>query len=185
VGNFESKIFEPDAWKPNYPIPAFDNRLPDDEFWAAKQVMAFTDEQIRAIVASGQFADPAATDWLASNLIVRRDKIGRAYFAKVLPLDRFRVEGGQLKFDDLVVKYGFAAARNYEVAWSRFDNDSETHTPISGQGTLALPSELSISPNGAYFAARIQAPGDVVKTVTVYLRKQGEGFRVVGVERGY
>ena len=34
----------------NDPITAFENRLPDDTFWAAKQVMAFTDEEIRAIV---------------------------------------------------------------------------------------------------------------------------------------
>ncbi len=184
VGNFESEIFDPEKWKPNYPIPSFDNRLPDDEFWAAKQVMAFTDQEIRAIVGSGEFADPAAQNWLVSNLIVRRNKIGRTYFAKVLPLDRFRVEGGQLKFDDLGVKYGFAAARNYDVAWSHFNNETETLTPIGGPQTASLPSDLASAPSGGYFAARVHA-GDAAKAVTVYLRKQAEAFRVVGVERSY
>jgi hypothetical protein len=30
------------AGRPEYPNPAFSNRLPDDGFWMAKQVMAFT-----------------------------------------------------------------------------------------------------------------------------------------------
>jgi len=40
IGRFESKVFDPRKWVPEYPNIAFDNRLPDDEFWAAKQVMA-------------------------------------------------------------------------------------------------------------------------------------------------
>ena len=103
VGHFESDIFDPELWKPNYPNPAFDNRLPDDTFWAAKQVMAFSDEEIRAIVETGQYSDPKSVDWIAKCLIARRDKIGRTYFAKVLPLDRFQVRDGQLAFEDLAV----------------------------------------------------------------------------------
>ena len=59
VGGFEAATFRPDSWVPDYPNPAFLNRLPDDEFWAAKQVMAFTDEQIRAIVKVAEYSDPA------------------------------------------------------------------------------------------------------------------------------
>ena len=39
VGGFEAATFRPDRWVPDYPNPAFRNRLPDDEFWAAKQVI--------------------------------------------------------------------------------------------------------------------------------------------------
>jgi hypothetical protein len=77
VGRFESDIFDPELWKPNYPNPAFDNRLPDDTFWAAKQVMAFSDQEIRAIVETGQYSDSKSVDWIAKCLIARRDKIGR------------------------------------------------------------------------------------------------------------
>ena len=51
----------------------------DDAFWAARRVMAFTDDQIRAIVKTGQFTDAAAEQHLADVLIKRRDAIGRAY----------------------------------------------------------------------------------------------------------
>ncbi|MCZ2154502.1 MAG: hypothetical protein LC114_11480, partial [Bryobacterales bacterium] len=47
VGLFEWKTFDPETWRPEYINPAFHNALPDDTFWAAKQVMALTDDQIR------------------------------------------------------------------------------------------------------------------------------------------
>lgn len=79
VGAFEAEAFEPDKWKPSYPNPAFENRLPDDLKWAAAKIAAFTDDDIRAMVATGQFSDPAASDWIAKTIIGRRDKILRMY----------------------------------------------------------------------------------------------------------
>ena len=67
--------------RPPIPMPPFANRLPDDTFWAARQVMAFTDEEIRAIVQTGQYSKPAE-DWITATLIERRNRIGRTYFAQ-------------------------------------------------------------------------------------------------------
>lgn len=184
VGNFESEIFDPEKWKPNYPVPAFENRLPDDEFWAAKQVMAFPDEQIRALVSSGEYSDPAAEEWLASTLIARRDKIGKAYFAKVLPLDRFAVEAGELRFVDLAVEHGFTPPRRRRFEWSAFDNDTEACTPIPGARDATLPNAVKEAEPGAYFAVRIWAEAEG-KSVTVYIRKQQQGYRVAGLGRTY
>ena len=184
LGVIEHGSFEPEEWKPNYPNPAFQNRLPDDEFWAAKRVMVFTDEAIRALVGEGKFSDPEATRLLTEYLITRRDAIGETYFAKVLPLDDFRVENGRLAFEDLQIKYGLVDKRDYSVQWSRFDNDSEKHTTIDGASGMDLPSEAASASAGAYFAAKIQAE-ESAKTVTVYLRKRASEFQLVGVERGW
>ena len=143
VGHFEYETFEPEDWKPNYYNPAFENRLPDDEFWAAKQVMAFTDEEIRALVKTGDYSDPRAVDWITKCLIERRNKIGRAYFEKVLPLDRFRIEEGRLAFDDLATKYRFAANHGYVVSWSRYNNTNQTKTPFGGRGPYNCRARLS------------------------------------------
>ena len=67
VGAFEANTFDPAEWTTNQPIAPFANRLPDDTFWAAKQVMAFTDEEIRAIVQTGQYSK-AAEDWITAAL---------------------------------------------------------------------------------------------------------------------
>jgi hypothetical protein len=79
VGAFEAEAFEPDNWKPNYPNPAFENRLPGDTLWAARKVAAFRDADIRAMVETGQYSDPRAADWIVKALIGRRDKIVRAF----------------------------------------------------------------------------------------------------------
>ncbi len=186
VGNFESQLFEPERWKTNYPIPAFENRLPGDTFWAAKQVMAFTDGQIRALVRTADYSDPAAEDGLTSHLIARRDKIGRTYFQKVLPLDHFQVTGDLLEFEDLAVKHRLAPVRDYVVQWSRFNNGTEEKTPLPGETTFRLPSQLLESAEGEYFAADIHG-GDPKKTITVYLRKKPgkrpDRVEVVGMDR--
>ena len=36
IGRFEGDAFDPAAWKPEYPNPAFRNMRPDDAFWGAR-----------------------------------------------------------------------------------------------------------------------------------------------------
>ena len=182
VGNFEAETFDPENWVPEYPNPAFLNRLPDDAFWAAKQVMAFTDQQIHAIVKTGGYSDPEAERWITHFLIQRRDKIGKAFFAKVLPLDRFAVKENRLVFEDLAVKHRLLSSRDYAVQWSRFNNDTEEKTPLTEETTFRLPSRLLEAAGGEYFAADIHG-GDPEKMITVYLRKRPDRVEVVGIDR--
>ena len=58
----------------------------DDAFWAARRVMAFSDDLIRAVVKTGEIGDEAQEKYLADTLILRRDKIGRAYLPKINPI---------------------------------------------------------------------------------------------------
>jgi hypothetical protein len=186
VGHFDAKTFEPEKWMPVYDTAPFANRLPDDEFWAARQVMAFSDEEIRAIVQTGQFSDPRAAQWIADCLIERRNRIGRAYFAKVLPLDNIRVAGGALAFDDLAAAHGLAAPRSYRVGWLRFDNATARPSAVIGtvRPDLQVPSEAAASAVGEYVLARITAEGvDSGPAVNVYLRRETDGLRVVGLDR--
>ena len=182
VGRFEAQVFDPERWVPHYYNSAFSNCLPDDAFWAAKQVMAFSDEEIRAIVKTGGYTDSRAEQWIADCLITRRDKIGRTYFAKVLPLDRFGIQDGKLVFEDLAVKHKFVASRDYQVEWFRFDNPSGLKVPLPLDKTFALPQGLKAAAPGEYFGAHILG-GDPKKLVTVYLRKRSGGIEVVGVDR--
>jgi hypothetical protein len=182
AGHLQADVFEPDKWKSNYPNPAFDNRLPDDCYWAAKQVMAFTDDEIRALVATGDFSDPRALEWITRALIARRDKIGRHYFSQVLPLENFRAEGGRLAFDDLAERYHFGPPRTYTVQWSRFHNEDNTVSAIPGAASFALPEELRSAPAGSYFTAGVGSADDA-RTLIVYLRKAHSGIDVVGIDR--
>jgi hypothetical protein len=177
VGNFEADKFDPRTWVPEYPNSAFLNRLPDDIFWAAKQVMAFTVEQIRAIVKTGQYSDPEAEKYVADTLIVRRDKIIKAFLNAVLPIDRFAVRDGRLQFVDLAT-----AAGELSVRWSRFNNESLSRTALPGN-TFVIPREILDDSPGGYYAAEINRGSDAAKSITVYLRKRTGGLEVAGVDR--
>src|SRR5262249_12946785 len=177
VGGFDSSAFRPDNWLPDYPNAAFLNRLPDDEFWGAKQVMAFTDEQIRAIVRVAEFSDPRSEQYVADTIIARRDKIGRVYFPRVLPLDGFAVENGQLTFHDLAEEHKMGATGPLQVAWSSFDPRISHVSPITTTKDFTVPVD------SGYLAANIWRQEDKSKTVTVYLRTGPGGTQVVGVNR--
>src|SRR5262249_50188417 len=163
-GRFEARVFDPDRWYPEFPNPAFLNRLPDDEFWAAKQVMAFTDDQIRAIVKTGQISNPAAEEYLVNCLIQRRDKIGRAFFAKVLPLDLFKVRNGEIIFEDLAKNYGMGATGPLKVSWSRFDNETEQKTTLEHAAGFTIPVDSIPGSDTTYCAADISRDADGRRT---------------------
>ncbi len=60
IGRFEGVEFDPTEWKPRVPTAAFIRARADDNFWAARRVMAFSDDMIRAIASTGQYHDEAA-----------------------------------------------------------------------------------------------------------------------------
>jgi len=180
VGAFEANTFDPTEWTTNHSIAPFANRLPDDGYWAAKQAMAFTDEDLRAIVQTGEYSKEAE-DWITAALIERRNRIGRTFFAGVLPLDRFRVTANTLEFDDLAVTYGFSSPRTYTVEWSGFDNNTNIVLGRLGTGP-ALPPSVQAVANGEYVVARVYADNPEMR-VDVFLRKSANGLDVVGIDR--
>ena len=182
VGRFEAQTFEPAKWQPNYESMPFRNRLPDDEFWAAKILMSLTDEDIRTVVKTGEYSNPQAEQWIADSLIERRDRIGRHYLTKLLPVDDFRIENNELKFTDLTVKHGFENPRQFEIFWSTFDNIRGSSLQIQGANGPVLPDPVRNGQPDSYFRAEIVEEGGSTRTL-VYVRKETDGVRVAGVER--
>jgi hypothetical protein len=179
LGRFEWKVFDPEKWVPEYPNAAFRNRLPDDEFWGAKLVTAFTDEEIKAIVSTGQLTNKAAEEWLVECLIQRRNKIGKAYFPKVLPLDKFTIDGGEVKWEDIGAKLGYTQAAQVDLAWSRFDNNTGSKSPLGVTGPR-LPNTTD-----GYSLLTLKSRAKPAQTIDVYVRHQGGNARIVGIERNW
>lgn len=180
VGRFEWKSFQPDRWVPQYPNPAFQNRLPDDEFWAAKQVMAFSDDDIKAIVSTGQFSNPKAADWVAECLIKRRDKIGQTYFAKVLPLDQFSIVENSLIWVDLGKKHNMYAPASVKLQWSNFNNETGKKTVLDG-----LTGNLVPGARDAYFVADLADPARPKQIISVYVHQLAGKPVIVGIDRAW
>ena len=180
AGLIDSWSFDPLAWKPNYPNPAFLLMDREDAFWAAKQVAAFSDAEIRALVETGEYTNPGATGWITECLIKRRDKIAEAWFSKLLPLDNFKVSDGRLVFDDLGAARGIGKNREYTVRWASWDQNGATALPDTGSRIPAFGGGTK------YLAATIACTsGDAAcgNPVIAYLRRSERGLEVVGIDR--
>jgi hypothetical protein len=189
IGRLEAEFFRPERWKPEYPNPAFERMRPEDAFWAARIVSRFTDDAVRALVATGRFDDPAAERQLADTLVARRDKIVAHYFRSLNPLDGFRVAGegaaARLEFDHLGERAGLGRAEGYEAEWLSFDNETGKTTPLVPATVHAAASVPVPASSEPFLLVHLRTVGGAVpawgKRVDVYLRR--EGMAVVGIER--
>jgi hypothetical protein len=192
IGHFEGDHFDPRTWKPQTPNAAYQEMRADDAFWAARRVMAFSDDLIRAAVRTGQYSDSAAELLLASVLIKRRDAIGRTYLTAINPIVNPSLDAsGTLRFENAAVSAGFAKQpAGYRVTWARFDNATGSTTSLGeARGTTTslgpprpLPDEL-----GAFVEVAVVAEGSAESAweqpVRIYFRRTGDGWKLVGLER--
>ena len=93
---------------------SLDQRTERDTFWGVRIVTAFSDAHICAAVRAGELGDAVADSAVVRFLVERRDRIGEYWFARLNPLDRLRVEGDSLRFDDLARR-----SRLQRPAWIR------------------------------------------------------------------
>jgi hypothetical protein len=192
IGRFEAIAFDPEAWKPEYPNPAFANMRPDDAFWAARIVGRFSDEAIRAIVEKARYTDPGATRYLTATLIARRDKVLRTWLNQVNPLVNVAIDDpAVLTFENAAVAAGVATpAQSYTLQWFRFDNAIDSKLPMAEPATvtrLRAPVPAALRGAGEYAGVTITAqhpdqPG-WRRPATFYFRRTATGWETVGIER--
>jgi len=65
----------------------------------------------------------------------------------------------------------------------RFSNTDKVHAALPGAASIQLPEDALRAPLNAYFGVLIDDPGNPLKTVRVYLRKEETGYKVVGIDR--
>jgi hypothetical protein len=189
VGAFDADSFDPDGWRPTSAayVP-FTTRDRFDGFWAAKIMMRFTREQLRAVVASAQYSDPRAVPYLTETLVARQRASAAYWFARVNPLDRFAVEHGRVCFDDLALRYGFTAeATSYGVA--TFDRAGQpiatAAVTAGGPRTCSAPIGLAADADGYTIIEVATRRGSYAGRTLVHVardRTTGEP-RVIGVWR--
>jgi hypothetical protein len=191
IGRFEGDRFDPRTWKPQTPTTAYMEMRDDDAFWAARRVMAFSDDLIRAAVRAGQYSDPVAEAHLVNVLIKRRDAIGRTYLPAINPIVDPRLDGGTLTFGNAAVSAGFAAApTRYRAVWSRFDNATGEKQRIaeteSATTSMSAPPGLPAG-DGGFIAVDISAEStdhpSWREPIHVYFRRAAAGWTLVGLER--
>jgi hypothetical protein len=193
IGNFSADGFDPPAWKSRIPNPAFRRARADDTFWAARRVMAFSDDMIRAAVKTARYSDPVAENHIVATLIARRDAIGRAWLTDVNPVIEPALDGsGTLTFGNAAVRAGVAEPPSrYETTWFAFDNATGGAKPL-GSPVSSAREEVKASaslPAGAGSFIRVDiAAIDAARPswaipVHAYFRRLGTEWKLVGFER--
>lgn len=205
VGYFESEMFDPGTWVTTFPNPAYEKCTLRDAFWGAKIVMSFSDEEIRAIVENANMSDPEAKEFLIRTMIKRRDKVGRYWFARMNPLDKFRIDNQNgnilLAFNDLAVDGKLNSADETKYFYTIFWNEEPLHNQrvieessliISEKGQGILDSFLSKNhlskKEKKIFHIDIHSQRKNEKLskrvrVHFYYPGQDEQARIIGIER--
>ncbi len=194
IGRFEADAFEPAEWRPRVPAAALLRARADDTFWAARRLAVFTDDMIRAVVKTGRYSVPSDEKLLADVLIQRRNKIVTHYLNAVNPLVDFSLSGdGRLRFRNAAIDAGAgnAPGSGYRATWATFDNATSATAAIGAPVTssaleIAAPAGL---PSGAGAFVKIDvaaveaAQPSWAVPVSVYFRRTGADWRLVGVDR--
>jgi hypothetical protein len=197
VGMFAADDFDPGAWKsltPAYVPFLTADRF--DKFWAAKILIRFSRDQIRAAVESGRLSDPRAVDHLTDTLVARQRATARYWFERVNPLDRFAAANASTRtalcFDDLALRYrlgGSPLATRYRV--TAYDVDGRLvsgarELPASRTGHVcSSPFDLAV-PFDGYTIVRVETlrPGFSGETFVHLARDPASGIaRVIGIWR--
>jgi hypothetical protein len=196
VGMWESHVFDPKEWKPLNPNSAFANLTPRDAYWAAKIVSAFTDAQLLAITEQARYENPEATRYVARILAERRDKVARAWFDEIAPLDFFRFDGEMLTYADLGAERGIypgatpryrARARLVDAtrdgtAWSAWVESRRPMVSL-GAGGVNLASDAGSDPSHCFIVFDVCVNRGEGWSDAIRCTVARESGRVVEVER--
>lgn len=183
VGHFTATHFQPDAWQPEYPNPAFERCDAADAFWAARQIAHFTRDELAAIVQTAQYADTSAAQYLVETLQRRQAAITEAYLDHGGGLDRFAIRDERLHFVDLMAQHGLAAdSVRRTVRWHVFKNEADTLGALLRQATTAAEVLPLPAQRPAFLRVAITTPGRGI--TRAYLRRTPSGrYEVVGLDR--
>ncbi|MBI2952275.1 hypothetical protein HYY27_09275 [bacterium] len=188
LGYFENETFRPGRWAPTYPNPAFERCTNRDGYWGAKIVTSFSDEDIAAMVRTGHLSDPGAEAELTRLLIERRDMIGRHWFGRTNPLDRFSADERGIRFEDLTVQGRLASASGTTYLYRLLNAQGKAAGPERElRGETLIPVEPGLPPKQFYgYEVRTLRAGQTAWSrytrVYFYVPEPGR-YQIVRVER--
>lgn len=190
IGYFTNKDFKPNKWKPMIPNFAFDNMTNRDAFWAAKIIMSFSDEQIAALVSTGEYSNKEDEEYLKNILIERRDIIGWHYFRQINPLDNFisqmRANDLVVSFENLYEKYGFSesqASYHYVVKGIKANSDDETELTRGNSTTQSISIPKNILTGYDAYRVEIRTIGEVEAWQKRAVVDLNTSYEIAGISR--
>jgi hypothetical protein len=192
---FSARDFDPEAWRGEYPNPAFMRMTEQDGAWMARILAHFSDELVAAVVTVGKY-DPGSQRYLIETLIARRDAILRRYLGRVSPLSNVVADQGGLCAVDLARKTGtvpnealsfrayvYRGAELQPAAKARF-RPRQSPAVCLDLTPVPLAATLPADAPERYVVVDITngyAPGPL--RVHLYDQGPGAGYSLAGIER--
>jgi hypothetical protein len=188
IGVYDATDFDPARWRPNMQgyLPFLtSDRI--DRLWAAKLIIRFTPEQLRAAVEAGRYTDPKAAAYMLDTLVARQRVVAAYWFARTSPLDGFTIGAGdELCFDDLALVHHLTERTTTEYAVTAYNRDGRpARDRVRFRPSAASSCTPSLAYNG-YTIVRIEtARPSVVPPVFVHVDRDpvSRKPRVIGVWR--
>jgi hypothetical protein len=142
---FDVDLFDPEAWRPGYPNPAFARMTERDAAWMARIVASFDEADLRAVLAAASLSEPLAQDLLRI-LLGRRRKILERYLTRLSALSFPEVlPGDVLCLRDLAVTSGLRSA-------------SERRYRAVARNAHGQPSALAVLPQAEGVCVKLPSP---------------------------
>jgi hypothetical protein len=194
LGYYHYRDFDPEAWKNEYPNPAFTRATEHDNAWMARVLSRFDRADIEALVSLGKLSVPDYAAFLTEILEQRLRRIVDRYLFRLSPLADFRAEGtSRVCATDLARRRGArpAGAFRYSASAHRPAGSQALRVEALAGGALCftLPHVASARSAANDDASRYVvvsiANGAATYPVLVHLYDLGaeRGYRVVGLER--
>lgn len=185
LGYFDNRHFDPGRWKSQLPYHAFKDLTTSDAYWAAKTILSFRDEDIEALVETGQFSDSKVKEALIKLLIERRDIIGAYWLEKSCPVDWIKISqessGFKVQGTDLSVHYGLVPPnRRYRFQVLKSHFRSESNEP----SVLLDDSSLARFPNPFVLSCRVKnSEGKWGKRLLLNFKREPNELKLLKIER--
>jgi hypothetical protein len=190
---FSARDFDPEAWRGEYPNPAFTRMTEQDGAWMARILAGFTDELVAAAVHVGQY-EPIAERYLTQTLISRRNAILRRYLGRVSPISRLAPDARGLCATDLARETRTVPNEALSFRAYLYRGASLEAAPQPHFRNVAPPRVCLDIPHAALPATL--PPGDPQRYVVVditngyapgplraHLYDLGDRYELVGIER--
>jgi hypothetical protein len=193
-GYYHYRDFDPEAWKNEYPNPAFSRATEHDQAWMARILSRFDRADIDALVTLGDFTRRDHAAFLAEVLEQRLRRILERYLLRLSPLADARLERGHdLALTDLAARRGVRSSRRYAYR-ARIDDEAggrDVPVRVGARGEVRVrlshrvfPRALPAADPSRYLVVTLDN-GAAEFPLRAHLYDLGaeRGFRLVGLER--
>ena len=187
LGYYDVEHYQPDAFRPGYPNPAYERMTELDAAWMARILARFSDAHLRALVERARLSRPEWQSALFSVLRGRRDRALERWLTRRSPLTEPRItEDGSLCLEDRAVSSGVrpASTRAYRARAYEGSRLEPRELPARARAARVCVA-LRGAPEGYLVIDVIASTRDRETTgpLRVHAHVEGSRARVVGLER--